>query len=196
PLGGLLGFTTRALLSRFLFKECKGKVGIGVGVSLKNPQNVEVGKNVLIDDYASLLCRDNGLITLDDLCVIGRYSILSAKGAEIILKKGVNISSFCRVATETRVEIGESTLIAAYSYIGPSNHQLISDRAKAVELPTEKKGGVKIGSFVWIGAHTTVLDGVSIGEGSVIGAHSLVLEDIPPFSVAVGAPAKVVKQLK
>jgi len=46
---------------------------------------------------------------------------------------------------------------------------------------------------VWIGTKVTVTSGVTIGEGSVIGANAVVTRDIPPFSVAVGVPARVVK---
>ena len=52
-----------------------------------------------------------------------------------------------------------------------------------------------IGNDVWIGGNVTVLPGVTIGDRAVIGAGSVVTEDIPADSVAVGAPAKVVKEL-
>jgi len=48
---------------------------------------------------------------------------------------------------------------------------------------------------VWLGARVIVLKGVTIGEGSVIGAGSVVTKDIPPRSLAVGMPAKVIKTL-
>jgi acetyltransferase-like isoleucine patch superfamily enzyme len=46
---------------------------------------------------------------------------------------------------------------------------------------------------VWIGAGVTVVDGVTIGRGSVIGAGAVVTNDIPPYSIAVGTPAKPIK---
>lgn len=55
-------------------------------------------------------------------------------------------------------------------------------------------GGVKIEEDCWIGANVTVLAGVTIGRGSVIGACSCVTKSIPPYSIAYGVPAKVVKQ--
>lgn len=54
-------------------------------------------------------------------------------------------------------------------------------------------GPIVVGDFAWIGGDTIVLPGVTIGEGAVIGAGSLVTRDIPPYSVAVGRPAKVIK---
>lgn len=54
---------------------------------------------------------------------------------------------------------------------------------------------IVVGDGCWLGARTTILGGVTIGAGSIIGAGSLVRTDIPPNSVAVGVPAKVIRQL-
>lgn len=51
----------------------------------------------------------------------------------------------------------------------------------------------QIGNDVWIGAKANILRGVSVGDGAVVGANSLVLNDVPPYAVAVGVPAKVIK---
>lgn len=53
---------------------------------------------------------------------------------------------------------------------------------------------VSIEDDVWLGYNVTVLPGVTIGKGSVIGAGSVVCSDIPPYSIAVGNPAKVIKR--
>ncbi|QHL89493.1 hypothetical protein GU926_17095 [Nibribacter ruber] len=55
------------------------------------------------------------------------------------------------------------------------------------------KGDIVIGNDVWIGAHSIVLSGVTIGNGAIIGANSVVTKDLPPYSIAVGTPAKVIK---
>jgi acetyltransferase-like isoleucine patch superfamily enzyme len=58
---------------------------------------------------------------------------------------------------------------------------------------TKTRGPVVIGSDVWIGARVTVLSGVNIGDGAVIGACSLVNRDVPPYAVAAGVPARIVR---
>ena len=57
-------------------------------------------------------------------------------------------------------------------------------------------GSVTVEDDVWIGSNCVILPGVTIGCGSVIGAGAVVTKDIPPYSIAVGVPAKVLKQRK
>jgi len=55
------------------------------------------------------------------------------------------------------------------------------------------KGDVNIGSDVWIGQDVVIMSGLDIGDGSIIGARAVVTKNIPPYSVAVGVPAKPIK---
>jgi acetyltransferase-like isoleucine patch superfamily enzyme len=64
---------------------------------------------------------------------------------------------------------------------------------KYFDFDAVSKGDIVIGHDVWIGQNVTVLSGVSIGTGAVIGANSLVTKNIPPYSIAVGNPAKVLR---
>lgn len=59
------------------------------------------------------------------------------------------------------------------------------------ELPL--KGDTVIGNDVWIGQNVTIMPGVHIGDGAIIGTNATVASDIPPFSIAVGNPAKVIR---
>jgi virginiamycin A acetyltransferase len=55
------------------------------------------------------------------------------------------------------------------------------------------KGPITIGDDVWLGADATILSGVTIGQGAVIGGSAVVAKDVPPYAIAVGNPARVVK---
>ncbi|NLF26042.1 MAG: acyltransferase [Deltaproteobacteria bacterium] len=112
----------------------------------------------------------------------------------ITLGRAVNISSYCRIATFSGIEIGESTLIAAYCYIGCANHSLDDTTSPMIEQPVSGSRGVKIGEHAWIGTHAVILDGVSIGAHAVVGAHALVREDVPPYAVVAGIPARIIRQ--
>jgi acetyltransferase-like isoleucine patch superfamily enzyme len=186
-LPGMLGYGTRSLFYPYLFKSCNGRPAIGRGVVLRGVKNIELGTGVVIDDYAALDVRD-GAIDIGDRCSIGRFSTVAAKGGAINLAAAVNIGSYCRVATQSKIDIGESALIAAFCYIGPGNHQ--RGEGPLISQPMDIKGGVSIGRHVWIGAHTTILDGVKIGDGAIIGAHSLVRDDIPAGAKVAGVPAR------
>ncbi len=56
-------------------------------------------------------------------------------------------------------------------------------------------GEIRVGKGAWIGACATIMPGVTIGEGAVVGANALVNKDIPPYSVAAGVPAKIIRKL-
>ena len=66
------------------------------------------------------------------------------------------------------------------------------DAPPLYELPI--KGDTVIGNDVWIGQNAVILSGVNIGDGAIVGANSVVGSDIPPYSIAVGNPAKVIRK--
>ena len=193
-LPGLIGLGSRSVLFPALFKECGKRPAFGRGISLRQPGAIAIGQKLLADDYCVLDARGIGSqITIGDFVSIGRFTTIAAKEAKISIASGVNIGSYARIATQSRIEIGESTLIAAYCYIGPGNHAPADGDKPLIAQEMEIKGGVSIGQHCWIGAHSTVLDGVTIGDNSIVGAHSLVRESIPPNSIAVGCPARVIR---
>jgi len=195
-LGGALGFGLRSLLAAQLFGSCGKRPALGKGLVVRRPKQIALGNKVLVDDYATLDARgDSASISLGDHVSIGRFSTITAKDGQISLASGVNVGSYSRLATQTKITIGESVLVAAFCYIGPGNHKLGDGNTPLIANEMDKKGGVTIGAHAWIGSHVTVLDGVSIGEGAIIGAHSLVLDNVPAKAVAAGVPARVIKSL-
>ena len=123
-LSGLAGLGLRALCYPTILGSCGKKVAFGKGMVLRQPQNILIGKNVIFDDYVVLDVRGaKGKIIIEDHVTIGRFTTITAKDGEVLIRKGANIGSYCRIATQSRVEIGESVLVAAYCYVGPGNHQ-------------------------------------------------------------------------
>jgi acetyltransferase-like isoleucine patch superfamily enzyme len=191
-LGGLLGYGLRSLALPLMLGASIKRPAVGRGVTFRRPSQIHFGKKVVVDDYATLDVREEGSIRLGSHVFMGRFSSIVAKNAQIVLGDAVNIGTNCRIASQSRVEIGASTLIAAFSYIGPGNHKKGDADTAMIEQEMDLKGGVTIGSHCWIGTGVTILDGVTIGDGSVIGAHSLVRTNLPAGSVAVGTPAKII----
>lgn len=191
-LPGLAGYGMRSIFFPRMLKACGGRPAFGRSLVIRNPASITLGKRVMIDDFAVLDARGEASIALADFVSVGRFTTITAKGGMVDLGAGVNIGSYCRIATQSRIEIGESTLVAAYCYLGPGNHQRGDDDTPLIAREMEIKGGVRIGRNVWIGARATILDGVTIGDGAIVGAHSLVRSDVPAGAVVAGTPAKII----
>ena len=90
------------------------------------------------------------------------------------------------------VEIGAAALFADHVYVSDFDH-----RFDALDVPIKDQGiakaRVRIEPDVWIGTKVTIVRGVVVGEGSVVGANAVVTRDLPPYCVAVGAPARVIR---
>jgi acetyltransferase-like isoleucine patch superfamily enzyme len=138
-------------------------------------------------------------ISIGSRVSLWRYARLSAVGSSperetISIGDGTVIHPFVHIAAAKSVTIGENVLFAANCYVTDHDHDWLdpSDpplvNKKVIAVPTS------IGDHTWLGEKVAVLKGVRIGKHCVIGANSVVTTDIPPYSVAVGAPARVVRR--
>lgn len=129
-----------------------------------------LGRWVHIGDGTSLRCHE-GTMRVGDKTVFGR---------NIVVNGYLDIS------------IGGSCIIADMVYLTDFDH-VFSD----VHVPIKDQGiakrPVRIGDDVWLGTKSTVVRGTSVGSGSVVAAHAVVTRDLPPFSVAAGVPARVLR---
>ena len=91
------------------------------------------------------------------------------------------------------VRIGNGVRIGAHCMIIGGNHRF-GDVSKPIHQQGIEPKPIVICDDVWIGGNVNIIAGVTIGSGCVIGAGSVVTHDIPPMSVAVGAPAKVIRK--
>ena len=193
PRAGALGLVLRRALYPWLLGSCGRNVVFGQNVVLRHPHKIHIGSNVVIDDNCLIDAKgeSNRGIRIGDGVFIGRNSILSCKNGDIDIADGANIGFNCEVFSASRVTIGTSALLAAYSYLIGGDHDF-SDPTKPVLDQSRKSAGITIGAGAWIGAGATILDGVSVGDHAVVGAGAVVREDVPPNAVAVGVPARVV----
>ncbi len=102
----------------------------------------------------------------------------------------------CHIGAINRVEIHDHVLIASRVYISDHSHgetRLEDLRISPHDRPVVSKGPVVIESHVWLGEGVCVMPGVRIGHHSVVGANAVVTRDVPPYSVAAGCPARIVK---
>jgi acetyltransferase-like isoleucine patch superfamily enzyme len=108
---------------------------------------------------------------------------------------GTFLNMVVQVASVDLVEIGEHCMFANGCFITDGNHRFDDIGTPVPWQGFTSKGPTRIGDNVWCGANVVVTSGVTIGERCVIGANSVVTSDVPPFSIAAGAPAKVLKQI-
>lgn len=90
------------------------------------------------------------------------------------------------------ITIGDDVQIGPKTIIWGRDHGMA--RGRPMRSQPHEDRPIRIGNDVWIGAGVIILKGVTIGDGAVIGAGSIVTKDIPPYSVAIGSPARVVRE--
>jgi acetyltransferase-like isoleucine patch superfamily enzyme len=112
----------------------------------------------------------------------------------IRISNNVHIGSYNIIGARESIILEENVLIGPHVMIGDHSHQYENIEIP-IKLQEPKEGGpVRIERDSWIGANVFILPNVTIGRHSVVGANSVVNQDLPPYSVAVGAPARVIKQ--
>ena len=150
------------------FKSLSKKCYFGKGVNLEG--NVAFGKHLAFDDNVEVRNRTKDSSYIGDYTSINRNTVIRGK---------FRIGKYCAIAPNC-------TIIGV-------NHSFSRTDIPIKQQGLNNRGGIIIEDDVWIGANCVVLDGVTIGMGSVIGGGSIVTKNIPPFSIAVGNPCKVIK---
>ena len=117
----------------------------------------------------------------------------------IEIGENVEINDEVHIGATQKIIIEDNVLIASKVYISDHNHGSYKgdEQDSPMSIPKERKihsSPIKIEKNVWIGELCCILQGVTIGEGSIIGAMSVVTKDIPPYTIAVGSPAKLIKR--
>ena len=116
--------------------------------------------------------------------------------ARVRIGEGTFINMGVMIASTALVEIGDHCMLANGCFVTDGNHRFDDPARPVTWQGFTTKGPTRLGDNVWCGANVVVTSGVTIGERSVIGANSVVTNDVPPFSIAAGAPAKVLRAVE
>jgi len=173
---GPTGFFLRRVYYARRLKHMGEGVLIDVGVCIQNPKAVSLGDYTLLSNYVTIE-GGNG-VTIGKRVHVAAYSLIQGLGT-------IKIGDYVNISTGSKIYSGTST------YEGGKR---MSSPMLPVEQNYVKKGMVMIGKDAFLGVGTIVMPGVTIGEGAIVGAGALVLGDIPPWTIAVGVPAKPVKR--
>ena len=150
------------------------------GVVIRNPNNLHVGKNVIIDAYTMIHC--------------GGYEWSNGKGY-VDIGDNVYIGPHCVLFGAGEISIGSDVLISPGVVI--TSHQHSYRVPKMLMRKQETRfGKVIIHSNVWIGANATILPDVKIYTGSIVAAGAVVNKEVPPYTMVGGIPAKKIKDVK
>lgn len=122
--------------------------------------------------------------------------ITAPGSARIRIGGGTFLNLGVMVASLELVEIGDHCMLANGCFVTDSSHRFDDPIRPVPWQGFTSKGPTRIGDNVWCGANVVVTSGVTVGERCVIGANSVVTGDIPPFSVAAGAPARVIRTIE
>jgi acetyltransferase-like isoleucine patch superfamily enzyme len=193
---GAAGFVLRKFFFRRLFKQVGKGVVFGRNMTIRHPNKIVIGDNVVFDDNTVVDAKGKGNsgIRIGNNVLIGRNSVISCKGGDIQIGDFSNIGPDNIIISESSIRIGKYVFTAGKLYmIAGGNHSFDRKDIPIWEQPSVSKGGITIEDDVWIGAQSTILDGVKIGTGAVIGAATLVHKRIKPYTVSLGVPAQFVK---
>lgn len=159
-----------------------------------------INGNVIINDGCYINhSKINGNITINNNCklyyceiasniIIGRYTSLWGPNLDISTDKWeIEIGSFCSIARNVNIQTFNHNYKKITSYfIGKNLFKEFWDNEKI------GKGKTVVENDVWIGAQCVILGGVTIANGAVVAANSVVLNDVPPYAIVGGTPAKII----
>jgi acetyltransferase-like isoleucine patch superfamily enzyme len=115
-------------------------------------------------------------------------------GVAIEIGDGTSIAGNCVLSAAESVRLGSKVLLARNVYIADHIHAYQDTTRAVLDQGIARVEPVEIGDGAWLGQNVVVCPGVRIGPGAVVGANSVVRDDVPEHSLAVGAPAQVVRR--
>lgn len=145
-------------------------------------RNIIAGKNVRIHPTTDVQTN----VTIGDNSYIQEHAFI---------RQNTHIGKYCAIAARTWIAPSQHPIdwlsINTFQYNYPELGFV--DPNKKKNFSTNKKIDVVIGNDVWIGLNVIIQPGVNIGDGAIIGSGAVVTRDIPPYAIAVGVPAKIIR---
>lgn len=169
-------FYTEVELAQIGFRNVGENVKISKKSSFYNVERIEIGNNVRIDDFCSISACADGFVKIGNRVHIAAYCYIEAPA-------GFTMNDFSGLAARCTVYGGTDDYSGDY----------LTNPCVPIEFRSCRSEPVTLGKHVVVGAGSIIMCGVTIGSGSAIGAMSFVTKDIPDGKIAIGTPAKAIK---
>ncbi|MGI8631777.1 MAG: acyltransferase [Solirubrobacterales bacterium] len=139
---------------------------------------------------------DEGRLTIGQHTLLepGCWLTLSPT-AEIHIGDGCFLNRNTMLAAQNEIRVGDHTMFANGCFVGDAAHRFDDPETPITWQGFTCKGPVSIGSNCWFGVNCVITSGVTVGDRCVVGANSVVTNDLPPRTIAAGAPAKVIREI-
>jgi acetyltransferase-like isoleucine patch superfamily enzyme len=164
-----------SLAMRSSFESLGPRSRLSLPIQLEGTRRIAVGNHVYLGPGCWLLTHE--------------------PGGHLEIGDGTSIAGYCVLSAAMSVHIGRKVLFARNVYIADHRHGFERDEVPVLEQEIADMRPVVVEDGAWLGQNVTILPGVTIGRGAVVGAGSVVRDDVPPRCIAVGAPARVVREL-
>lgn len=195
----IVGVGLRALAYRSML-HMEGAAAIEDGVRIRFASNVRLGAGVYLDHGAYLHACPAG-ITIGAGSLIMKNAILHVYNFRDLPRSGIAIGARslvgegCILRGQGGITIGDDVYLGTLVQLLAVNH-VFADISRPISHQGITAAGISIADGAWLGSGAIVLDGVRIGRNAVVGAGAVVNKDVPDFCVAVGNPARVVRDLR
>jgi virginiamycin A acetyltransferase len=177
-------------ISNFIYKiyNRHSIIRLQPGSSVSNTallRGVNIKGKVIIHEHARVYQG----VYLSGNIEIGRYTSLNGPNIDIYSKMNhVKIGNFCSIARNVSIQEFNHRIDGVSTFL--INKNIFNDKD---DTDISSKGAVVIGNDVWVGTQCVILSGVNIGNGAVVASNSVVIDNVPPFAIVGGSPARVIK---
>lgn len=194
----VIGIGIRTIAYRAMM-HIDGIAAIEDGVRIRFASNVRLGAGVYLDHGVYLHACPGGITIGDESMVMKNailhvYNFRNLPHSHITIGRRSLIGESCILRGQGGITIGDDVYLGTLVQILAVNH-VFSDTTRPISAQGITAQGISIGDGSWIGSGAIILDGVRIGKNVVIGAGAVVTKDIPDYCIAVGNPARVVRNL-
>lgn len=150
-----------------------------------------LGDRVLVDASAQLLRYPSRIeVGADAILKAGSHLCPCRADASVRIGARTTVGISTLIYASERIDIGDDCMIAPFVHIVDSNHG--TRRDTPMNRQPNETAPIRIGNDVWIGAHVVILKGVTIGDGAIVAAGAVVRDDVAPYSIVGGVPARMI----